>query len=140
MKRILFVDDDEDIRTIAHLSLTAVGGFQVTIADCGAAALEKASQDPPDLIVMDMMMPGMTGLETHQRLREDERTASIPVIFLTAKVQKNEVERYRSAGAGLIVKPFDPMKLPDEVRRELATLDASHPVGEPECRSDGPCR
>jgi CheY-like chemotaxis protein len=128
MHRILFVDDDDDIRTIAHLSLTAVGGWQVTLAESGSRALEKAAQDPPDLIVMDMMMPGMDGLATLQRLREDARTASIPVIFLTAKVQKTEVDRYRSVGAGLIVKPFDPMKLPDEVRRVAATLAAEPAV------------
>ena len=129
MNRILFVDDDEDIRTIAHLSLTAVGGWQVTLADSGSLALEKAVQDPPDLIILDMMMPGMDGLATLQRLRDDERTASIPVIFLTAKVQKTEVDRYRSVGAGLIVKPFDPMKLPDEIRRVLARDTAVHPAG-----------
>jgi len=124
MNHILFVDDDDDIRTIAHLSLTAVGGWQVTLADCGAAAIEQAVQNPPDLIVMDMMMPGMDGLTTLQHLRADARTAAIPVIFLTAKVQKTEVERYHSVGAGLIVKPFDPMRLPDEIRRVLAARDA----------------
>jgi len=129
MNRILFVDDDEDIRTIAYLSLTAVGGWQVTLADSGALALEKAVQDPPDLIMLDMMMPGMDGLATLQRLREDERTSSIPVIFLTAKVQKTEVDRYRSVGAGLIVKPFDPMKLPDEIRRVLASATVAQPAG-----------
>jgi CheY-like chemotaxis protein len=126
MNSILFVDDDEDIRTIAHMSLTAVGGWQVTLADCGAMALEKAVDNPPDLIVMDMMMPGMDGLATLQRLRDDPRTAAIPVIFLTAKVQKTEVDRYRAVGAGLIVKPFDPMKLPDEIRCVLAASDTVH--------------
>ena len=122
LRSILFVDDDEDIRTIAHLSLTAVGGWQVRLATSGLQAIELAVQDPPDLVILDMMMPGMDGLATLQRLRGDARTSSIPVIFLTAKVQKTEVDRYRAVGAGLIAKPFDPMRLPDEIRRILPSL------------------
>ena len=121
MRKILFVDDDEDIRTIAHLSLTAVGGWQVTLADSGLQALEEARREPPDLIILDMMMPNVNGLETLRRLRAEERTASIPVIFMTAKVQKAEIEQYRAAGAGVIAKPFDPMTLPAEICRVLGT-------------------
>ena len=120
MQRILFVDDDEDIRTIAHLSLTAVGGWQVTLAASGPQAIELAQREQPDLIILDVMMPGMDGLATLQRLRGDERTASIPVVFMTAKVQKTDVEHYRAAGAGLIAKPFDPMGLSGEIGRILA--------------------
>ena len=117
LRSILFVDDDEDIRSIAHLSLTAVGGWQVTLAACGPDAIQQALRQTPDLIILDVMMPGMDGFATLERLRGDERTAAIPVIFLTAKVQKAEVERYSAAGATVIAKPFDPMKLPDEIRR-----------------------
>ena len=123
LERILFVDDDEDIRTIAHLSLTAVGGWQVALADSGASAIEQAVQNPPDLIILDVMMPGMDGFATLARLRSDERTAAIRVIFLTAKVQKAELERYRAAGAGVLAKPFDPMRLPDEIRRVLSPME-----------------
>ena len=129
VRKILFVDDDEDIRTIARLSLTAVGGWDVTLASSGPQAIELAGTDRPDLIMLDMMMPGMDGLATLQGLRADARTASIPVIFLTAKMQKTEVDRYRAVGAGFIAKPFDPMGLPDEIRRVLSPLVASPPEG-----------
>jgi len=129
LRKILFVDDDDDIRTIAHLSLTAVGGWQVALAASGPSAIEQAVQDRPDLIVLDMMMPGMDGLATLARLRADERTAAIPVIFLTAKVQKSEVERYGAAGAGVLAKPFDPMTLPDQIRRLLSSMVASVQAG-----------
>ena len=109
------------------MSLTAVGGWQVAIAVSGPDAIEQAVQNPPDLIMLDVMMPGMDGLATLARLRDDERTAAIPVIFLTAKVQRAELERYRAAGAAVIAKPFDPMKLPDEIRRVLSRSWATGP-------------
>jgi CheY-like chemotaxis protein len=128
LQKVLFVDDDEDIRTIAHFSLSTVGGWQVTLAASGPRAIEQAMQDPPDLIILDVMMPGMDGYSTLERLRNDERTASIPVIFLTATVRNGELERYRAAGAGLIAKPFDPIRLPDQVRLILSPMAASEPV------------
>ena len=125
MKQILFVDDDPDIRSIAQMSLTIVGGWQVKTAASGPEAIAIADAEPPDVIMLDVMMPGMDGLTTLQGLRASARTASIPVIFLTAKVQKDELDRYRAAGAGLIAKPFDPMTLPREVSRLLEGLPGS---------------
>ena len=119
LHKVLFVDDDEDIRTIARLSLMAFGGWQVTLAASGAQAVEIARREQPDAVVLDVMMPGMTGIATLEQLRNDARTSSIPVVFMTAKVQKSEIEQYRQLGVGLIAKPFDPMQLPDELCREL---------------------
>jgi CheY-like chemotaxis protein len=119
--KVLFVDDDPDIRRIASMSLSAVGGYAVTVASSGPEALEAANRDLPDVVLLDVMMPGMDGLTTLGQLRANARTASIPVIFMTAKVQKAEVDQYRAAGAGFIAKPFDPMRLPADVARLLDT-------------------
>ena len=119
--KVLFVDDDPDIRRIASMSLSAVGGYAVTVASSGSEALEAANRDLPDVVLLDVMMPGMDGLTALGQLRANARTASIPVIFMTAKVQKAEVDQYRAAGAGFIAKPFDPMRLPADVARLLDT-------------------
>jgi CheY-like chemotaxis protein len=101
LQRVLFVEDDPDILTVARMSLEAVGGFQVG----------------PDLILLDVMMPGMDGLEILESLRRLPEAAEIPVVFMTAKVQAREVARYRELGAvDVIAKPFDPMALPVTVR------------------------
>ena len=123
MQKILFVDDDDDIRTIAHMSLTAVGGWEVTLAPSGRDALDALDLDTPDLIVLDVMMPGMDGIATLKQIRERSALANTAVIFMTAKVQKREVDRYLSLGAaGLIAKPFDPMTLPDDIKRIVMSL------------------
>ena len=116
IQRILLVDDDPDIRRIAALALRYVGGFEVIDVSSGPEALEAAASRAPDVILLDVMMPGMDGPRTLAALRESQDTASIPVIFMTAKVQRNEVDRYRALGAlGTIAKPFDPMTLHQEL-------------------------
>lgn len=121
--RVLLVDDEQDIRRIGQLSLEGVGGWQASLASSGQEAVEAARQHRPDLILLDMMMPGMDGMATLARLRAEPDLASIPVVFVTAKVQRAEVERYLQAGAvGVIRKPFDPMTLPGEIRAILAKL------------------
>ncbi len=113
--KILLVDDEEDIRKVARLSLVGVGKFDVMMCSGAADALTAAGESQFDLILMDMMMPGMDGLEGLRRMREADITT--PVVFMTAKVQKKEVEGYLAAGAlGVIEKPFNPMTLPDEIR------------------------
>jgi CheY-like chemotaxis protein len=115
--KVLLVDDQEDIRKIGRLSLEAVGKHQVVVASNAAEALLLA-RDLPDLILMDMMMPGTDGLSTLAELRGTPGLSSIPVLFMTAKVQRSEVEDYLRAGAiGVIQKPFDPMTLPSEIER-----------------------
>ncbi len=117
VQTILLVDDEPDIRRIGELTLARVGGFTVHLASSGTEAVEAAAGCAPDVILLDVMMPGMDGAATLAALRADARTTAIPVIFMTAKVQAKEVERYRSLGAvGVISKPFDPMTLSDQIR------------------------
>jgi CheY-like chemotaxis protein len=119
--KVLLVDDDDDIRSIGELALVEVGGMSVVLASSGAMALEVAERELPDVVLLDVMMPGMDGLTTFRRLREQPATATIPIVFVTAKVQRHEVQRYLELGAiGVIGKPFDPMTLPDELRAILA--------------------
>ena len=117
LERILYVEDEDDIRTVAGMALRAVGGFEVLACSSGAEALEQAPHAGADLLLLDGMMPGMDGPSTLAALRRVPATAAIPVVFMTAKVQAVEVAHYRSLGAlGVIAKPFDPMTLPDELR------------------------
>jgi CheY-like chemotaxis protein len=120
IRKVLLVDDEDDIRTIGQLSLSRVGGWQTVLASSGAEAVTKAAAEGPDLILLDVMMPGMDGPTTLGKLRAQEATAKTPVIFMTAKIQKQEVARYLELGAvGVIGKPFDPMTLPAEIKRLL---------------------
>jgi CheY-like chemotaxis protein len=117
LSRILFVEDDPDIQTVARMALEAVGGFRVMPCSSGAEALERVVPFAPDLILLDVMMPGMDGLATLEALRRLPETADIPVVFMTAKVQAQEVALYLQIGAvEVIAKPFDPMTLPATVR------------------------
>lgn len=118
LERILYAEDEPDIQAVAKLALEMVGGFTVQICNNGADALEKVTGFAPDLILLDVMMPGMDGPSTLQRLRADPATSNIPVIFLTANVQASEVARYQALGAlDVIAKPFDPMSLAAQVRQ-----------------------
>ncbi|HEY9712006.1 MAG TPA: response regulator, partial [Chroococcales cyanobacterium] len=122
-KKILLVDDDDNIRTIAVIGLEDVPDWTVIEASSGHAALQIAREERPDLILLDMMMPGMDGVMTMQKLQEQPETAGIPIIFMTAKVQTHEIASYRKLGArGVIVKPFDPITLPDDI---TAILDSA---------------
>lgn len=117
MDRILHVEDESDIREVARLALEAVGGFEVESAESGLEGLKKAKASLPDLILLDVMMPGMDGPSTLRALQNCPDVCGIPVIFMTAKVQTNEVDRYRAMGAlDVISKPFDPMTLADQIR------------------------
>jgi two-component system alkaline phosphatase synthesis response regulator PhoP len=116
-RRVLVVDDDEAIREIAAVSMRAVGGHDVQTAASGAEALLLAAAQPPEVILLDVMMPELDGPTTALRLQDDERSRGIPVILLTAKVQARETARLgRVQGVrGIIAKPFDPMTLPQQV-------------------------
>jgi CheY-like chemotaxis protein len=117
LQRILMVEDEPDIQAVAKVALEAVGGFTVEMCSSGHEALEKVLPCNPDLILMDVMMPGMDGPSTLKRLRANPATAGFPVIFMTAKVQSHEVSRYKDIGGlGVIAKPFDPMTLAASVR------------------------
>lgn len=118
--KALIIDDEDDVRQVVRLSLGRVGGMEVADASSGEAGVALAATSSPDFILLDLMMPGMDGVETLGRLRDDARTASIPVIFLTAKALPSEIERLRKLGAlDVVVKPFNPMTLADELRTIL---------------------
>lgn len=121
-QRLLFVDDDEAIRTIASISLERIGGWTILAVSSGQEALEAAENEEPfDAILMDVMMPGLDGPDTLARLRDGGLAQQVPVVFMTAKVGEVERERLLSLGAsGVIAKPFDPMALSEELRRILA--------------------
>lgn len=119
LTHILYVEDDPDIRTVAHIALETVGGFTLTACASGREALEAVDAGcRPDLVLLDVMMPGMDGPGTLAGLRTRPATAAAPVIFMTAKVQSGEIAHYRSLGAiGVVAKPFDPMQLAQQVQR-----------------------
>ncbi len=118
LARILYVEDEPDIRAIAQMALEAVGGFTVIACASGSEALANAPGASADLLLLDVMMPGMDGPSTLKALRELPATASTPVIFMTAKVQAAEVAQYRELGAiDVIHKPFDPMELSAQISR-----------------------
>ncbi|TPI72577.1 response regulator [Mesorhizobium sp. B2-8-9] len=119
--KILYVDDEDDIREIAQMSLELEPEFEVRSCASGAEALVEAAAWRPDLILLDVMMPDMDGPETLKRLAASQPTAPIPVVFITARTQSHEVERYLAMGAAsVIAKPFDPLALAAEVKKLLA--------------------
>lgn len=114
------MDDEEDIRTIAGVTLRHLGGWDVVDAASGEEAVATARSARPDAVMLDVMMPGMDGPATLAALRADPSTAGIPVVFLTAKVQATERRRLEDLGAaGVIAKPFDPTTLADQVAGAL---------------------
>jgi two-component system, OmpR family, response regulator len=116
-RRLLYVDDDPDIRAIVQMALELDGGFVPTLAGSGIEALAQVDGGfRPEVIVLDMMMPEMDGLETLDRLRE-RLPADIPVLFMTAKGRQSDIARYRERGAaGVLLKPFDPVRLGADIR------------------------
>lgn len=119
-RRILIIDDEDDIREVAQVSLEMVGGWDVTTASSGRAGLEKAEAEQPDAILLDVMMPDMDGPTTFQRLQANPATRPIPVILLTAKVQSSDRQRFAEIGVvAVLAKPFDPMKLPGQIASAL---------------------
>jgi two-component system OmpR family response regulator len=118
LQRILLVDDEGDIRQIARIALEALGGFEVHECPSGLDAPAAVLSFKPQLILMDVMMPGQDGPATFQALRANFDLPRTPVIFMTAKVQPQEVDALRDLGAlDVIPKPFDPMTLAQTVRR-----------------------
>ena len=114
--RILLVEDEPDIRKIVQVSLQEIGGFTMQTCGSGHEALEIVKAQRPDLIILDVMMPVMDGLDTLREIHKIDDMQDIPVIFLTAKVQPHEVEKYLELGViGVISKPFDPIRLPQQI-------------------------
>jgi diguanylate cyclase (GGDEF)-like protein len=117
LKKLLYVDDDADIREIVQMSLSLDGTLEVLTSDGGERALLKMQMEKPDLVVLDVMMPGMDGPTLLRRMRQDPVLEQIPVIFMTAKASAEEVAKFRELSAiGVIAKPFDPMSLQGQVK------------------------
>ncbi len=118
--RILIIDDEDDIREVAAMSLETVAGWEVMVANSGAQGLTRAAMYKPDAILLDVMMPGMDGPTTFRELRKNPVTAKIPVLFLTAKVQAADRARFSDLGIqAVLVKPFDPLTLSTQVANAL---------------------
>lgn len=116
LSRILYVEDEPDIRAVAKLALEAVGGFTLEICSSGQEALEKAEAFGPQMMLLDVMMPEMDGPTTMKKLHKIPALANVPAIFMTAKVQPQEVKEYKALGAvEVIAKPFDPMTLASNI-------------------------
>ena len=114
--RILIIDDEEDIREVAALSLETVAGWEVLVASSGAQGLACAIERQPDAILLDVMMPGMDGPTIFRELRKNPATARIPVLLLTAKVQSSDQRRFADLGVDAILfKPFDPLTLSTQI-------------------------
>jgi CheY-like chemotaxis protein len=118
--KILIVDDEDDIREVAALSLESVAGWEVLTANSGAQGLTRAVDFQPDAILLDVMMPGMDGPTTFRELRKNPATAQIPVLLLTAKVQGSDQRRFADLGVNAVLfKPFDPLTLSSQIAKVL---------------------
>ncbi|MEO6423423.1 MAG: response regulator [Candidatus Nitrotoga sp.] len=117
LTRILYVEDEPDIQTVARLALEALGGFTLGVCSSGKEALQRAPGFEPQLFLLDVMMPDMDGPSTLIMLRAIPQFANTPVIFMTAKIQPDEVANYKKLGVvDVIPKPFDPMTLASAVK------------------------
>ena len=116
LNKILYVEDEPDIQTIAKLALETIGGFTLEVCSSGAEALKRGPDFTPDLILMDVMMPGMDGPTTLTELRKLSGLTDTPIVFMTAKVQPQEIAEFKQLGAvEVIAKPFDPMTLSEQI-------------------------
>lgn len=123
MAKILVAEDERDIRDLVTFSLRGLGGFEVVQAANGLEAIERATAERPDLILMDVRMPRMTGYEACKKLKEIETTKDIPIIFLSAKGQESEIQQGLAVGAEeYILKPFAPDELVNQVRGVLKRI------------------
>lgn len=117
LEKILYVEDDQDIQQITIMVLETISGFTLLPCSSGREAVSKAVDFEPDLMLLDVMMPGMDGPETLRELRKFPQLAKTPAVFMTAKVQPQEVQEYLSMGAvAVIAKPYDPMTLANELK------------------------
>lgn len=116
--RILYVEDEPDIRAVAQIALESIGGFELKICSSGKEAMEQAPSFKPQLLLLDVMMPDMDGPTTLANLKTIPGLKDTPAVFITAKVQPQEIEELLSCGAaGVIAKPFDPLTLADTIHK-----------------------
>ena len=120
-KRILFIDDEEDIKTLARFCIELESDWQLITASSGAEGIAIAETEQPDAILLDVMMPELDGLQTLEKLQLNPKTQKIPTIFITAKAQASDRRRFYAAGAkGVINKPFDSLTLASQIAGFLA--------------------
>jgi two-component system OmpR family response regulator len=121
--RVMYVDDEPHLRALAEVSLAKVGRFATLVCGSGQEALDHAPTFKPDMILLDVMMPEMDGIRTLQELRKLSDVAAVPIVFVTAKAQPSEIQRYHAVGAAdVITKPFSPIELPGRLRAIWAAL------------------
>ena len=124
MHRILIIDDEDDIREVAALSLEATADWQVITASSGREGIATAAREKPEAILMDVMMPEMDGPTTFKHMQANPATAGIPVVLLTAKVQGVDQRRFAGLGvAAVLFKPFDPLTLAAQISEALGWQD-----------------
>jgi CheY-like chemotaxis protein len=129
MRRILIIDDEDDIREVAALSLEATAGWRVFTASSGVEGIAIATAEQPDAILMDVMMPGVDGPTSFRNMQHDPLIAHIPVLLLTAKVQGVDQRRFASLGvAAILFKPFDPLTLARQISETLGWRDDQRPA------------
>jgi CheY-like chemotaxis protein len=115
---LLHVEDDQDIREIAEMALDLFAKFEVTQCVDGFGALKTLETFVPDIFLLDMMMPNMTGVQLLEKLRLKPHLKEVPVVFMTARAQATEIKALIDCGAvGVIVKPFDPITLSDQLEK-----------------------
>ncbi|MTJ13379.1 response regulator [Anabaena sp. UHCC 0187] len=123
IKKVLVIDDEDDIREVAQISLEIMAGFKVIVAATSQEGIQKAETEQPDAILLDVMLPDMDGLITFEQLQSNPRTKHIPVILLTAKIQLSDQRRFASLGIKAVIsKPFKPAQLAEQL---LVALDWS---------------
>ncbi|MDJ1177544.1 response regulator [Roseofilum sp. BLCC_M91] len=120
-KHILMIDDEMDIREIARISLEKLRGWQVTATESGYEGVELAEKHQPDVILLDVMMPDIDGKETLKLLKANPNTRHIPVIWLTAQVQNTHRKSAALGVIAVLIKPFDPLELPNQIEEALAS-------------------
>lgn len=119
IEKVMIVDDDADIQAVARMALEIVSGWTVECVSEPENAIATATDWHPDVILLDWMMPNMTGLEVFEELRNNSATAQIPVIFMTAKVQPQDRETVAELGRDVIAKPFDPLLLGSQIEASV---------------------
>ena len=118
-EKILIIDDDLDTLSLVGLMLQRQG-YQISAATNGQQGLDKAFEEDPDLILLDVMMPDMDGIATFKALQAHPETEQIPVILLTAKAQTSEKRQFNDLGVcGVITKPFNSLDLPEQIAKIL---------------------
>ena len=123
-QKIMYVEDEPDIQTIARIALEQIGGFDLLVCSSGQAALDQVSDFAPDIILLDVMMPEMDGIETFRQLKTLPACADVPVVFMTARVQTHEIKEYTDLGAvDVIAKPFSPITLAEQVKTIIQNVD-----------------